>query len=846
MESVGQISSIERTELMRLLDQLQARRITYIHAPAGYGKSFSTRLWLERRGCPCAWISMTEASGQRPADFCERLAIALFSLQPGNTELKRTLSQKSFASAPFEFAGRALKAFNAYLQKSGISEQNSVLIIDDLHLITSSDILKRLPEIIAELPECVTLFLLSRAEPPDSFSELVVKNKLAMVDVNSLTFSVEEIKALFTAHGQRITSEQAGEILAATGGWAIGLNAMLLSGNQSTGKKLLSRYLETFIREQVWENWDEARRKFLLCVSVADELTPDFCEAMTGRKDSAKILETLVRENAFISADENGVYRFHHLFRDFLYSQIMRENSVMLKELYQKAGDWFFARGDNYRAVEYYIKCGDKRGVTKGLKLMYDYNSPYASIEDTLSIIRLSVDGSIVEEYSFLLEVQAWAAFAEGDIDALTATIDLYYQKFPKIVLQNPKSAQTFFLIRLMDPRIKVVDYMKGIKNIPMKKALTQKAFMPSVSHNMPLFHRSNRDFSEFLIDIENSFALFRKTIGVFFHEEFDLIELCLRAGFAYENGNLSAAYELALSAGIMIKDGFAPELKFCAMMILANILDAQGNRMDMQKVLDGAAEMIERDQAFYLTANFRAFEYRIRLSDGDAEAAKDWLKRYADSPYCNLSFYKSYQHFTTARAYIVTGEYNTAILFLKKLLCLCEGYSRTLDIIEANILLAIAYWKKGRGMQNEAFKPLEKAIISAQEFGFTQIFENEGPELVNMLHRLQKRVSQKDYNGEFTGSMLKTIYISALSRAKVSRGLTGGRAPENLKFTDQQKAVMRHLCDGLAQKMIAEKMGLKPSAVKSHMILIYKKLDVTSGVDAMMKIRELGLLDVK
>ncbi|MDR0310516.1 MAG: hypothetical protein LBJ21_02905 [Acidobacteriota bacterium] len=38
--------------------------------------------------------------------------------------------------------------------------------------------------------------------------------------------------------------------------------------------------------------------------------------------------------------------------------------------------------------------------------------------------------------------------------------------------------------------------------------------------------------------------------------------------------------------------------------------------------------------------------------------------------------------------------------------------------------------------------------------------------------------------------------------------------------------------------------MNLKPSAIKSHMILIYKKLDVSNGVDAMIKIRELNVLN--
>jgi ATP/maltotriose-dependent transcriptional regulator MalT len=56
--------------------------------------------------------------------------------------------------------------------------------------------------------------------------------------------------------------------------------------------------------------------------------------------------------------------------------------------------------------------------------------------------------------------------------------------------------------------------------------------------------------------------------------------------------------------------------------------------------------------------------------------------------------------------------------------------------------------------------------------------------------------------------------------------------------------AVMRFLCNGNSRNEIAEKMGITPYGVKSHMKLIYKKLDVPGGAEAVMRIKELGLLD--
>jgi LuxR family maltose regulon positive regulatory protein len=162
---------------------------------------------------------------------------------------------------------------------------------------------------------------------------------------------------------------------------------------------------------------------------------------------------------------------------------------------------------------------------------------------------------------------------------------------------------------------------------------------------------------------------------------------------------------------------------------------------------------------------------------------------------------------------------------------------------MESYILLAIAYWKKGRGLQKEALELLERAVLLAQEYEFTQVFANVGADIQTMLYKLQNRVAQKTYKGERSGPYVKMLYITALAHAKQFKGLTGGSVPDSLKFTEQQKTVMRYLCEGLTHKAIGEKMGLKPSAIKSHMILIYKKLDVSNGIDAMIKIQELGVL---
>jgi LuxR family maltose regulon positive regulatory protein len=646
---------------------------------------------------------------------------------------------------------------------------------------------------------------------------------------------------LFSASGHPITAKQAEEIRSSTGGWAIAINAIILTGSESSVKKIAKQHWETFIRNEVWDKWGDTVKTLMMKASISDKITPQLCDALTDRKDSAAILNQLVMENAFLSTDDGENFYFHHLFRQFLMHMLEQESQKTQNALYKKAGAYFYHKKEYYNAVRYYLKSDNSSGVSKSLKHMYDYNSPYAAIEDTLAIVKQSVDGSIIDKYPFLLEVQAWAAFVEGRAKDMEAILDRYYKLFPKIVLQNPPSVQTMFMLRCMDYRNNLIDIAKSVKMLPLK--YLAKAGTPSLTNNQPFFHRSIRDFTEFLTDTDTNFALLKKTLGAVIGDEFDTIENGIRAGLHYEQGDMQKAHAYALEANAGIREHFSPEIKFCALVILAEIYYETKQTADLQKTLANITAMIERNRAYYLGANYQAYLCRRKLNDGDEAAAKKWLRDYPADTQKELSYFKLIQHFITARAYITAGDYGTAILFIKRLLALCEAYRRPIDIIESRILLAIAYWKKGRGFQGDALHVITDAIVSAYRYGYTQVFANEGAELVNMLHRLHLAAAVKDYSGVLPGAFAKTLYIMALSRSKITKGLTGGRLIKPLTFTEQQKAVMRLLCEGQSQQAAADKLGLKVTGIKSHLQLIYKKLDVSNGVDAVMKIKELGLL---
>ncbi|MCL2249262.1 MAG: LuxR C-terminal-related transcriptional regulator [Oscillospiraceae bacterium] len=837
-----------RLALMSLLDGLSEShtRIVYIHAPAGFGKTVSSHLWIKHRetirNAKMAVVSLDKFD-DKPSAFCKRFVSALTELEPENTQLAAVVQHPVFETAPIEFALHAIELLKE-------KQNENILVFDDLHVIENTDILNLLLSLFRRMSTNIIVLLLSRAPPPDCFSEVVAKGELALVSAEQLQFTRSEIKNFFLASGKQLSGSELDEVLSSTGGWAIGIRAVLLSDGNFHGAGISDRYLASYLKTHVWERWDERTKLFMKLVSVAEELTPELCKMLTAGKKHAKAIKTedmlaqLEHESAFLRVVGKNKYKFHDLFRDFLLSMLEHEN--MLSVQHNKAAKYYYETGDYFRAMQYYLSAGNDAGVAESIFHMYNYKSSFAAVEDTLNTVMPHVTPELVEKHPFLLEVQAWCAFVDGRSEDFEYFLDTYFKQLPRILLKTPRSAIVSFLLRCIDYREDVVEILKKIKLIPFKGNV--RAFTPSISQGIPYFHRSCRDFSDFANNLEEAVVLTDKALSAIIGHEWSVMRECVYAGIYYEQGNLSKAHEHATTAYTSIRQDCSAEIRLCAMSILLAILAASGQFEEAAKFKGYIEDMITQESAFYLRPNMRAIKFFEKLIDGDKAAAAQWLEEYDESTNKRLALYKIPQHYTTARAYIVKGDFNGAIILLKRMLTFANSYNRPLDVIETSILLAIAYNKKGRSGSKLAIEHLEQAIMVAYKYGFTQQFMVEGPELKAMLQTLSKRAQQpsskEDETKALPAEFIKTLYIAAVEGAAQNKGLTGGKISTGVTFTDKQKDVMHLMCAGHSRAEIAKKMGLKPSGVKSHAQLIYQKLSVSNSTEAILKIKEYGYLD--
>jgi len=88
--------------------------------------------------------------------------------------------------------------------------------------------------------------------------------------------------------------------------------------------------------------------------------------------------------------------KFHDLFREFLLNMLECDSLVAQ---YDDTGKYFFSKQDYSRALEYYLKSGSDDGVAISIYEMQNHNSGYAAVEDTLNIVRQTLNEAIVEKH---------------------------------------------------------------------------------------------------------------------------------------------------------------------------------------------------------------------------------------------------------------------------------------------------------------------------------------------------------------------------------------------------------------------------------------------------------------
>jgi len=833
-----------RRELLALYQKASANRLTVVCAPAGYGKTVSTLLWIGVSKRRSVWIGLDEYDNA-PFVFYKLFCTGILSIQPDNTKMEEILNSKAFYSSPVENTIRLLQEF-------ALDEESYALVLDDLHTITNKKILKSLPFILKRMPHSFDILLLSRNKLPDELQEFAQSRSSVTITADELTFSADEIKNYYGALGRKLTKAQANTVLETSGGWAIGINA--LSKSESIDAPQVSgQFLEHYINRNIWEKWEPNLREFMLITSVANEMDAELCKLLTGRNNAEEILDSLLIQNLFAVKTSQHTYRYHHLFLEFLRGKLKDRPDINVGELIMKIAGLYYDREEYFTALAYYVKAESQDGINR---CFYQLNSIYRdfSVEEWISYTSTFVLDRLPEKFicnniTLLIEA-AWANFLNGNAKATLKYIDAsneYVASGNNLdILKEDDLLGYAITIGFADFRMGLhdfaVDFSGWLNAFPEQSMDDLNLYTPSITQNFPFMHRSICDCLEVLVDMDGRLQEISDVFGSFYSKEVDIFCTCVRAGMYYEQNKLEKAFEAMSLAQSQLTKELRFEMHFCTFMLLSNLLDAQGKPTESKKIREQFAIRLREENALYLNPNFMAVDTKNKLENADLEAAKEWLEQFFVTEGETLRFYKLYQYFTTVRAYIVLSELEKAEDILKKLKKLCVDYRRPLDVAEVCVLQASLCW--ATGYQKEAIKLLEETLLAMQPYRAIRIIAEEGAAVLPILKKIIFKTERVEYSGELDCQYVNQVLQCAYEVSTQRKGIIANLNEKPVKLSKKQLYILTLLAQGYKNADIVSIAGLTINTIKTHTKLIYEKLGVNKAADAVMEAKRRGLIE--
>ena len=331
--------------------------LVVVCAPAGSGKSVALMQWVEADPRPAAWVQLDSSDD----DVVLLLACLCGALEP-LTDLDPGVAASLSLLVP-PVRERVLPLLSAAVSAA----KPFLLVLDDAHVLRSQKCWDVLALLLRALPAGAQIALGSRSDPPLALPRLRAAGELTEVRMPGLALDKAEVEEFVLLHECTLDDRSVDQLLAATEGWATGLQLACLA---SAGRPLQEwlpkvsggrRDIAAYLTSEVLDGQPADVQEFLLSTSVLGELTPALCRRITGRDDAGELLARIAREGLFVVpvGDEADRYRYHNLFAEMLAAELERRRPGTPAELHRLVAAWYAERDDPDAQVRHLLAAGE-------------------------------------------------------------------------------------------------------------------------------------------------------------------------------------------------------------------------------------------------------------------------------------------------------------------------------------------------------------------------------------------------------------------------------------------------------------------------------------------------------
>ena len=870
---IQRVTLTNRTYLLeKLKDNITSPLITIV-SPAGFGKSTLMSLLFNQvqnsEQNKAVWISLDSADNEAN-QFLSLICQALVTIGVADDTLITRANNSSANADQRELTEAILRLIEN-------SPQQIYIFFDDFHFISNKTISSFLDRLLLCNLENLHLVISSRIQPNIDTNYLYSQGLHFYLDAEKLRFSLAETNDLLE---ELLSKEQIKLLYEQTDGWPVAIQFSRLwyiQNPNTTPTKTLSNNLDTlsnYLREQVFQKFDEETQNFLLKTSFLDSFSIELANFVCEINNGFEIISTLTPyESLIFSLDSEGLsVRYQQLFSDFLQQTFTSiHGQIAVRQLRHRAAQWFAQEKYLSDSICQYVRANDKSSaidlikqgggweliLTKGIGFVESVLSHFNEADfinfESLGLLRC---------YFFLKMGKVLAAKEQ-----LLITQQMHKEQ-SLTIQSNQKINRDLLIVGLL-----VEVYLDNItENGIFQKLADALLTLDNYDH---LGRGIILAIEALVLNQTSNFAEAEKKSIICIREMrlancwigVNYITLHYGQSLAYR-GSLSQAHELFNNANELAEKhlGLDNGLQSMATCLTAEIEYQLGNvELAHTMLKKGISALFQRDCWYDIYAVVFKLAVNLSISHKDLPASLSYIEQgksiasdrkldrlqvLLDVLALKVAYSFSQDHrFEKIHKRLLTNEmwaasnliwgakeeyhYLMALYFLRKnnsrkvqlhtceLLSLCENSDQKIYIIKAKLISALSLYSLGE--YEPAFKLATAAIQAASKLHSKQLFYDLPDGIESLLSKL------KSQNAAPLNAKSAALVEELLNEIKT----TTETGLSQLGLSHREQQLIPLLMKSKSNKEISSELGISENTVKFHLKNLFVKINVKSRNEA-------------
>ena len=716
--------------------------------------------------------------------------------------------------------------------------------------------------LVRHLPEESRVIMTGREQPDATLLELLWKREMELFPQKMLSLRQDEIRILAEQMGSRLDPA---ELYEATGGWAGCVLLMMELSNgdgdeknageqKGSARRLRERYeIDTYIQRQILDILSQKEQEVLRWGQVCPWLNEAFCREFWEMEEAEVVLQALTRKGLLTYSATSRRWKVAPLFQN--QKEVQKFAQSEPSSFWKNLGNWYEAHGC-IKELLWCLKQSDDEAERRKIWKKYYDQIPFlegASWTEALQDVMEWKEQT--PEVCYLRGMYCWQRMDLNGLNQEIKKLDKFLQESDAEAEQKEKLEEIYLNLCYVKPDLTVDEWLERIERVRKGRKLSLHLYgIPGKSFSClngmrdlaGLFacakkeeNRKAKIWKEYLD--EEAWTLYQLARTEYYLEtergdsilEEDQELLCRiakeKGKSALENYRLSAFYLLCHLQRRQPKE----EVELMADRLEQELLSSEE---DYQKT---GAEAIGS-----LYAPWRKHPEKLThwLHYTGTISERNQIEQQVNVRYCQ------------AKGYLFLNQYEKAEKMLQSLTVYFHERHSNRFLAEVLFEQAIVDWNLGR--HGKALRnTIESFLVNGNSryVGFYTEYGKNGMAVLESYVEWMKSNSpegwrrKKKYNYGNVLRMPEADYMEVILRCakretRSMPAMAEQKATERL--TMMETIVLQDIGRGLNNMEICEELNLKLPTVKSHIYSLYKKLGVNNRVQAVIRGKELGIVE--